>query len=100
MDDASLSEDFVKKHLTDADICEVWESQLLSQRRSLELIRTNMILREEIMEVRCQLQETRSKAAETLAEGRDRSYCAGRVWDVGSIDRAAEHHNGWLSTDI
>ncbi len=84
MEDASLGEDFEKKQPTEADIRNLRESQLLSLRRSLELIRTNMVLREEVMEVCCQLQETLSHVAETVADGRNRPYCAGTVWVVGS----------------
>jgi len=82
--DASLGEDFEKKQPTDADISKLRESQLLPLRRGLELIRTNMVLREEVMEVCCQLQETLSHVAETVADGRNCPYCAGTLWDVGS----------------
>lgn len=84
MENTSLGEDFEKKRPTEADIYELWESQLLSLRRSLELIRANMVLRDELMEVRFQLQETRSIVAETLAEGQDRFNGAGTVWVVRS----------------
>jgi hypothetical protein len=64
--DASLGEDFEKKQPTDADISKLRESQLLPLRRGLELIRTNMVLREGVMEVCCQLQESLSHVPRPL----------------------------------
>ena len=80
----SLDAHLGKKRSTESAICELWESLLLSQRRGLELLKTSIALQDEIKEVRCQLQETRSKVAETIAEGRDRFSGTGTPWGVGS----------------
>jgi hypothetical protein len=69
---------------TEAKICDLRESLLMSLRRGLDLIRTSMALRGEILEVCCRLQETLSEVAETIADSRKHPICDKTGWDEES----------------